>query len=73
MLDNKNMLRNIGKMSEIYKRHMGDENVYEFFKEMYIECCDIMSLITLNLSRGLGIHEVRGPTIDEIKRMVLLL
>ena len=73
MLDNKNMLRNIGKMSEVYKRHIFDENVYEFFREMYIECCEIMGLITLNLSRGLGIHEVRGPTIDEVKRMVLLL
>lgn len=73
MLDNKNMLRKIGKMSEIYKRHIEDNTVYEFFREMYMECCEIMGLITLDLSRGLGIHEVRGPTIHEVKRMVLLL
>lgn len=73
MLDNKTLLRKIGKMSEIYKKHIGDDTVYEYFREMYMECCEIMGLITGNISKSLGIEDVRGSLIDEVKRMVLLL
>ena len=73
MLDNKKILRNISKMTMIYKKHINDKNVYDFFREMYIECCEIMSLITLNISRSLKLNDVRGSTVDEIKKMVLVL
>jgi len=72
MLDNKNLLRNISKMTEIYKRHIEDQTVYEFFREMYMECCEIMGLITGNISKSLEIEDVRG-SLTEVKRMVLVL
>jgi hypothetical protein len=72
MLDNKNLLRNISKMTQIYKRHIEDLTVYDFFREMYMECCEIMGLITGNISKSLEIEDVRG-SLTEVKRMVLVL
>lgn len=48
MIDNKKILNQIAIMSEIYINNK-DKPIYNFFKQMYYECCDIMSLITSEL------------------------
>jgi hypothetical protein len=66
------MLKNIGIMTKIYKKHYSSENVYNFFKEMYIECCEIMAIITPNICKSLKIEDVREE-ISDMDQMELIL
>ena len=66
------MLKNIGIMTKIYKKHYLSENVYDFFKEMYVECCEIMAIITPNICKSLGIEDVREE-ISDMDQMELIL
>lgn len=74
LLDNAQMLKNIGLMTKIYKKHYSSENVYDFFKEMYMDCCEIMAIITPYICTSLEIEDVRvGLDLLEMREMELIL
>jgi len=71
MLDNKKILNEISKMTKIYIIQK-EESAYLFFKEMYIQCCEIMELITYKLCESIGIKEGNRST-SSSKKMTLIL
>lgn len=73
MLDNKKILNQIAQMSEIYIAKK-DMPAYEFFKDMYYSCCEIMALITVELFDSLGLNIDKNKQISsQTNKMVLLL